>query len=172
MRLFAIVAVCLIGCVAPRDQTPGELPAVGMTHTTSAEAPHYVAGLTTNLRLSPGLMRACAPRFDELPAGLSYWFDPVGLAPEDEDVLLQIAKCVTAGHLAGRTLRLVARSEAPDDGGVTVVEQRADRARAYLVDHGVPADQIVMAAPTAADLAAPRDGRVSVHVAPKEQAPQ
>ena len=139
-----------------------------MTHTTTAEVRHWEPGLSPNLRIAKKLMWACALRFGEMGQGAPYWFDPVGLSPEDEDLLLQLAHCVTVGPLAGSTLRLVAapspRGENAADAGRPISERRADRARRYLVDHGLPPVQVATGSEADAGPDVPLDGRIDVEV--------
>ena len=165
--VWLALIVCFVGCVAPREEEPsGPLP--GMTHTTGAEVHHWEPGLTPNLRISPALMRACALRFGEVGGGTPHWFDPVGLSPIDEDMLLQLSTCVTVGPLKGHALALVAATSPHDanveDAGSSLIAERADHARRYLIDHGLPPAQIGARTETDAGTAIPRDGRIEVDV--------
>lgn len=170
-----VLALCLLACETPEEASARNPYPVGMTHTTSAQAPHYEVGLSTNLRISAQLMRVCSVEFSETDQGARYWFDPGALVLEDHDVLLQLARCLTKGALAGRTLRLVALPEAPTQEATaranvpSLIELHASHARQYLIDHGVPAARIsVDATEHAGDAGAPiRDGRVDVHLAPR-----
>lgn len=135
---------------------------MGLTHTRSAEVASWLPGLTPNLRISPQLMRACRPRFGEVGVGAPYWFDPAGLAPEDESLLLQLARCVEQGALEGHALVLVT-TPAVSDGGAPVGAGHLEHAQRYLVDHGLPPQQIET---RDIDLHPdhPRDGRIGVYV--------
>ena len=174
MRVFLLaVAVCL-ACTVPREDAPNPVY-VGMTHTTSADAPHWEAGLSPNLRVSAELMRACTPRFGGDFADMPYWFQPGGLSPADEDVLLQLARCVSSGRLRQRTLRLVAAASAPSqDAGAeaTAAVRRVERAQTFLLEHGVPRERVAVET-IAADsvpgggVIAPLDGRIAVGLSPK-----
>ena len=166
MRSSAILlAACLVGCYSESDEARNECP-IGMTHTTSVEAPYIGEGVSTNLRVSPVLMRMCAIRFGKLEEGPRYWYDPTALAVEDEDVLLQLARCVTKGPLAGRALTLVASPEPQGEtGDASIADRRADRVAGYLVNHGVAPARVTTSTPDVDAGAFLRDGRVEVRLA-------
>lgn len=152
MRLIATsILIFAAGCASLPDPWSG--PAVGITHTQSADVTTWSPGLTPNLRISPQLMRACRPRFGDVGVGAPTWFEPAGLAPEDQSLLLQLARCVEQGAFEGHVLILVRR-----DSG-----ERVEHARRYLVEHGLPPQQI-----ETRDVEPhedhPRDGRIGVYV--------
>ncbi len=174
VRFFPIAVAACVACAVPREDAPNPVY-VGMTHTTSTEAPHWEAGLSPNLRLSPELMRACTPQFGGTFADLPYWFTPGALAPADEDILLQLARCVSAGRVGKRTIRLVAAASSPrQDAGARAAPAllRAERAQSFLFEHGVPSERVAVEAVGANDVPgagaiAPTDGRVAVELSRK-----
>jgi len=152
VRLIALCILVFAAACAPLPD-PWTGPPVGITHTESADVTTWSPGLTPNLRISPQLMRACRPRFGEVSVGAPTWFEPAGLAPEDESLLLQLARCVEQGAFEGHVLILVRR----DDG------ERIERARRYLIEHGLPPQQIETR-DVDARVDRPRDGRIGVYV--------
>lgn len=134
-----------------------------MTHTTSAEAPYFGTGVTSSLRVSPILMRMCAVHFEKIEQGPRQGHDTRALEPEDEDVLLQLVRCVTTGQLAGSSL--VLRPSPPPVGetaDVSMSQLREGRVFRFLVDHGVAPERVHTSPPPTG--AALHDGRVEVRV--------
>lgn len=112
---------------------------VGMTHTTAAEKPQTDPGLSPNLRISAELMRKCQVHFDNVEEAPRFGFDQAALDPQDEAILAQIAKCVTDGALAGRTVKLVGRADPRGESeyNMTLGARRADAAQQFLMKLGV-----------------------------------
>ena len=153
MRALAVILLVLVGCY----QEPEPYP-VGMTHTTMAELPHTAPGLTPSLRVSGDIVRTCEIKFHDVEIAPSFWFDSSALVPDDQDVLVQLARCMTDGALAHRALRLTA---APDD--TAAVTARADAARQYLVRLGVAETRLSTAQlPPSHDAGVTHDGRVDI----------
>ena len=146
-----------------RGEARNEWP-VGMTHTSGAELAPEVAGLTPNVRISAVLMRTCHLRFDRIGDTTRFWFDPNALVPEDEDLLLQVARCVSVGPLEGAVVRLVPGAPSGEAPDASAAPGRAERVRRMLLDHGVLASRIETGGADAG--ARVDDGRVEVDVAP------
>lgn len=170
MRVL-VLAMLLASCVD--EAHPEERPyPVGMTHTTLAEVPHTAPGLSPSLRVSGNLVRRCALKFRDIEIAPSFWFDHSALDPGDEDILAQLARCVTTGPLARRALRLAARPEpapAPpseNEHELAPAQKRTDAAGRYLIQLGVaPAEVSYSQVTVGADAGIARDGRVDVDLA-------
>jgi hypothetical protein len=128
MKIMLLGALVLAACEMPA-QPVNEYP-VGMTHVTSAEVPQTAPWLSPGLSLSGEIARRCTLRNDNLEAA-PHFGDPSVLDPEDQDALLQVARCLTTGELSGRTILLV--------GGD---QQRGESARGYLLKLGVCAEHV------------------------------
>lgn len=136
---------------------------VGMTHATYAEVPQPAAWLSPGLRVSGALARRCALRRDDVEAAPHYGFDPAALDPDDEDVLLQLATCLTTGPLKGRTLVLARTADTDDAGADAPLERRAASVQKYLIEYGVRADRVDQKASVAPDAV----HRIDVDLAPR-----
>jgi hypothetical protein len=156
-----LLAMLLASCVD--EAHPEERPyPVGMTHTTLAEVPHTAPGLSPSLRVSGELVRRCALKFRDVEIAPNFWFDRSALDPMDEDVLAQLARCVTTGPLTGRTLQLIVGP----DPGLPSAEQRTDATARYLIELGVAPAAITRSKVVAgADAGIPRDGRLDLDLA-------
>jgi hypothetical protein len=170
MRVL-MLAMLLASCVD--EAYPEERPyPVGMTHTTLAEVPHTAPGLSPSLRVSGDLVRRCALKFRDVEIAPSFWFDHSALDPVDQDVLAQLARCVTTGPLAGQPLRLATGPEpapAPpseNEHELAPAQKRTGAAGRYLIQVGVAPTKLSYAQVTAgADAGVTRDGRVDIDVA-------
>lgn len=76
-----------------------------------------------------------APRFD---------YDQATLRPRGENVLDDVARCLTEGGLKGELITIVGRADprGSDEYNEDLGRSRAAAARNYLVQKGVPADRI------------------------------
>lgn len=76
-----------------------------------------------------------APRFD---------YDQATLRPRGENVLDDVARCLTAGGLKGELITIVGRADprGSDEYNEDLGRSRAAAARNYLVQKGVPTDRI------------------------------
>lgn len=141
MKLSLIFAASVL--VACNQQKTASAPVneypVGMTHTTSLEQPQTEPGLSPNLRVSAELMRQCSIRFDNVEQAPRFGFDQAVLDPQDQAILAQIAKCISDGPLAGRSVRLVGRADprGETEYNMTLGARRADSAQRFLLQAGV-----------------------------------
>ncbi len=133
-----LVAACLASCAEKQTARAPTYP-VGMTHTTAAEEPQTMPGLSPNLRISSELMRRCAVKFDNVDEAPRFGFDQAVLDPADQAILAQIAKCITDGPLSGRSVRLVGRADprGETEYNMSLGAHRADGAQRFLLQAGV-----------------------------------
>ncbi len=75
------------------------------------------------------------PRFD---------YDQAELRPRGANILDEVAKCLSGGALQGQTVTLIGRADprGPADYNRELGVSRAEAARNYLTERGVPADQL------------------------------
>ena len=144
MKLSLIfLASTIVACAHESANTPNVYP-VGMTHTTANEQPQTEPGLAPNLRISAELMRQCSIRFDNVEQAPRFGFDQSVLDPQDQAILAQIAKCITEGPLAGRSVKLVGRADprGETEYNMTLGARRADSAQHFLVEAGVASARV------------------------------
>lgn len=155
-----VFVVALSGCTlepwwpAPANEFP-----VGMTHTTLAEVPHTEPWLTPSLRISGDIVRRCVIHQDDVVPYGGY-VHASALEPQDQDMLLQIAKCFTTGPLAGRSIRLVSSPNPRSDTAsaeAPPTTHQADMVRRYLLESGVAQAQVKEATRQEADVTEPVD---------------
>jgi peptidoglycan-associated lipoprotein len=92
-----------------------------------------------NVHVDDELIVACKIQFNDVGRAPKFDFDDDALLPEDRAVLEQIAKCITTGPLAGRSIRLVGRADSRGETeyNLALGEQRADNVKDYLAALGV-----------------------------------
>lgn len=140
MKLSLIfVAGALVACAHEQTRASVNEYPVGMTHTTAAEKPQTEPGLSPNLRISAELMRQCAIRFDNVEQAPRFGYDQSVLDPQDQAILAQIAKCITDGPLANRSVRLVGRADprGETEYNMSLGARRAESAQRFLLQAGV-----------------------------------
>ncbi len=142
LSIFFFTA-CLAACGEKAQTRAPEYP-VGMTHTTALEEPKTQPGLSPNLRISPEIVRRCALHFENIEEAPRFGFDRAELDPEDQALLAQVAKCVTEGPLAGRSVRLVGRADprGETEYNMTLGARRADSAQRFLLQSGVQPSRV------------------------------
>lgn len=138
--------------------------AVGCAHEETARvgAPVHTTGMTTyqpktmptpktttpkstgNLTVSSEIAAACGIQFNDINSAPKFDFDQSALEPQDEEVLTQIARCVTTGPLKGHSLELVGRADprGEEEYNFALGEHRADSVKSFLTQMGVDTQKI------------------------------
>ena len=95
--------------------------------------------------MASDLVAACKLHFDDVASAPKFDFDRSALAPQDGDILAQIAACVTTGPLAGRSLDIVGRADPRGEGeyNMALGERRASSVSMYLSNLGVAAPNLI-----------------------------
>jgi outer membrane protein OmpA-like peptidoglycan-associated protein len=107
---LGVVLLCLAGCTPTKGAPAGDAPA--SASITLAPLPTIKKRpVSPNVNASEELISVCRLRFDDSATAPKFEFDKSTLAPEDASALEQIARCVTEGPLAGRSLDLVGRAD-------------------------------------------------------------
>lgn len=125
--------VVLTACGAHRE--PPAAPAAKATSkVTGALKP-----ATKNIAVSDEIAEKCGLVIGKVESAPKFGFDRSELAPEDREVLRQVAICVTSGPLKGRGLRLVGHTDprGETEYNLALGVHRADSARDVLVQQGV-----------------------------------
>jgi peptidoglycan-associated lipoprotein len=121
---------------------PEKLPDPKAPVTTTSATPADTTGATNDggLNVDDEIRRACgitqsmnterAPKFS---------FDSTEIAPQDRDVLTQVAKCLTTGPLKGQALQLVGRADprGEPEYNMGLGGRRADAVKSYLIGLGL-----------------------------------
>ncbi len=96
-------------------------------------------GRSPGINVSPELMRACHISFDTVDTAPKFAFDAAELDGADRILLAQVAKCLTDGPLAGRSIKLVGRADprGEEEYNMVLGAHRADAAERFLLDMGV-----------------------------------
>ena len=99
---------------------------------------------TGNLTISNEIATACGIQLNDVDSAPKFDFDQSALEPQDEEVLTQVARCVTTGPLKGRTLELVGRADprGEEEYNFALGEHRADSVRSYLTQMGVDPQKV------------------------------
>ncbi|MGH7280485.1 MAG: OmpA family protein [Polyangiaceae bacterium] len=99
---------------------------------------------TRNLTISNEIATACGIEFNDVSTAPKFDFDQSVLQPTDEEVLAQVARCVTTGPLKGRSLELVGRADPRGEVeyNFALGEHRADSVMSYLTQMGVDPQKV------------------------------
>ncbi len=124
-------------CAACSHDHVVRAPEQAVTTTTSPAS----SGETSHrdVTVSEDIARACGLHFDNVDQAPKFDFDQAALLPEDQSVLDQVAKCVTAGPLHGRSLRLIGRADPRGEVeyNFALGETRSAVVKRFLSSHGV-----------------------------------
>lgn len=140
----AAVALLVAACSSdkPAPRTPSGVTVGAVAADTRAPSESADDGSTT-VQLSEALRSRCqvpataeeAPRFE---------YDQATLRPRGENILDHVAECLKTGALKDQTITIIGHADprGPDAYNKELGESRASAARNYLVQRGVPAQQI------------------------------
>lgn len=118
------------------------MPPVEAPQVTAARAPVVapkVVKASPNVRVSEDLASACKLNFNDTTTAPKFAFDESAMGAQDVNILSQVAKCVSTGPLAGRSLELVGRADrrGKEEYNQALGERRATSVREYLSGLGV-----------------------------------
>jgi peptidoglycan-associated lipoprotein len=131
--VFALVAAC------NHDAPP---PVTGGTATTAPTTAVTAQGKDPAVNLSQDIMTACQIKISTDPPKFDY--DSSNLSSQERDILAQVAKCLTTGALAGKSVKLTGRADprGEQEYNMNLGEHRATSVRKYLVGLGVSNDHM------------------------------
>jgi peptidoglycan-associated lipoprotein len=136
--VVAALVISTAACTHTGKQTASDARSApaGIVNPTSASRPG-------SLSLSDDLRRAC--RIEDTGAAPRFEFDSTILGPTDRSELDQLAKCMTAGPLAGKSVELVGRADPRGEAeyNMTLGARRADAVEHYLAQLGVSSSRLV-----------------------------
>lgn len=143
--LFAQATACASDKPPPAVQ-PQAFTSVEVTPPPAPPPSPVVVAVSPNVNVSDELAAACKLRFDDAASAPKFDFDQSLLGAADDDVLSQIAKCVTTGPLAGRALGLVGRADprGEEQYNMALGDRRAKSVRDYLSGLGVNGNSLAM----------------------------
>jgi peptidoglycan-associated lipoprotein len=152
---LALVAGCdTPGLTSRKAKSPvnSGQQAVGQAQITAAPMPMSDVRTmgppveTGALTVSNAIAQACgiATRADGRPVAPSFDYDSAALAPEDRELLGQVAKCLTEGALRNRSVTLIGRADprGEPEYNMTLGGSRSDAVHRYMVDLGVGREQL------------------------------
>lgn len=146
----ALVSSAAAGCAgakpvkAPTEATAQSAATAGNAQTSTANANNGGADVTTgNLHVSDEIARLCALHAKGAAAP-SFDFDSVQIAPDDRDVLADVAKCLVEGALRGRNVMLVGRADSRGEHeyNMALGGTRSHAVQKYLHDLGVQEERL------------------------------
>ncbi len=110
------------------------------TNLSSAEP----KAVSPSVNVSEDLAKKCNLRFGDVEQAPKFGFDTTDLAPQDREVLGDIAKCLTTGPLAGRKVKLVGHADprGTTDYNMALGARRANGVAGYLKSLGVAQDKL------------------------------
>lgn len=130
---LAMLTACALVCGCSHDH-PVQTPQGGITTTTtgSNSGQHDVS-------VADDIVRTCQLHFNNVDQAPKFDYDQSGLLPDDENVLDQVAQCVTNGPLKGRSVRLIGRADPRGEVeyNFALGESRATTVKRFLSTHGV-----------------------------------
>jgi peptidoglycan-associated lipoprotein len=132
---FALAAAaCNADVPPPTPQAPVGISAPQPPHTTAAPVQQ---GQDPAVNLSSDIMNQCKIQVSSAPP--KFDFDSSNLSSQERDILAQVAKCLTTGPLAGRSLKLTGRADprGEQEYNMNLGEHRATSVRKYLVGLGL-----------------------------------
>jgi len=129
------VVLALAAC--QKDAPPPVMAdAVKTAPPTTTSAP-VTQGKDPAVNLSDEIMKQCQIKVSDQPP--KFDFDSSNLSSQEREILAQVAKCLTTGPLAGRSVRLTGRADprGEQEYNMNLGEHRATSVRKYLVGLGV-----------------------------------
>ena len=134
LPLAAVALAFAAGCAHDPPPPPAAPAPPPPTTTTAAPAPQ---GPDPAVNLSADIMGPCQVKVSNEPPKFDY--DSSNLSSQERDILAQVAKCLTTGPLAGRSVRLTGRADprGEQEYNMNLGEHRATSVKRYLVGLGV-----------------------------------
>lgn len=137
-------ALALVAAACASDKTPAREPvAMGEMTTPGPQHPTGLKESDTTIRISEEFQREC--QIPGTPTDVPHFdYADSTLRPRGANILDDVAKCMSTGPLKGRVMTIIGRTD--PRGSAQYNQQlsanRAEAARNYLVQKGVPAEQI------------------------------
>jgi peptidoglycan-associated lipoprotein len=147
--LFALTTAFAVAC--GHEEPPPVAPPPPAPTVSSAPKPATVQKQDPAVNVSKEIMDACnitipdrAPKFD---------FDSSDLSSAEKSILDQVAKCLTTGPLAGKSVKLVGRADprGEQEYNMELGENRASSVKKYLIGLGVDGKRMALTSRGALD---------------------
>ena len=142
--LIASVASPILATGCDHTDKPA-VTATTVVATSATLAPAAPGKANSTIYLSERLRAACAiATIESAKEAPKFSFDQSAILPEDRDVLVQVATCLTTGPLKGRSVKLVGRADprGTQEYNMALGERRSNAALQYLTGLGVPTAQL------------------------------
>lgn len=136
-----VVALVLAGCA--KDQPPPQTPASVVQPAPTTSAAVVAPPTNAAVNLSADILGPCQIKLSNEPPKFDY--DSSNLSSQERDILAQVARCLTTGPLAGRSVKLTGRADprGEQEYNMNLGEHRARSVHKYLVSLGVPDGRMV-----------------------------
>ena len=133
---IAVVAVACGGNNKKEAQAP-QAPAP--TQVTKAEVKPQ-----EGLAISEDITKACNLKIGPVEEAPKFDYDSADLTPHERDVLAEVAKCLTTGPLAGKSVELVGRADPRGEMeyNMALGARRAKTVHGYMSQLGVAGDKM------------------------------
>jgi peptidoglycan-associated lipoprotein len=144
--LGAALFIHVAGCAADKPPAPHFIATETKVQAAPARVMPPVVAASPSVNVSAELAAACNLKFNNADNAPKFDFDGSQLGADDNDVLTQIAKCVTTGPLSGRALDLVGRADSRGTGAYNKAlgDRRAATVQTYLSGQGVSSSNLAM----------------------------
>jgi peptidoglycan-associated lipoprotein len=127
LAFFTLAAAASSACAHDAKPPQAPIAPVGIALTSAPRPKSDDRGAVT---MSPDLRKACG--IEDTGAAPKFDFDSALLGPTDRSELDQLAKCMTSGPLAGKSVELVGRA---DPRGEAEYNMNLGAIRANAVEH-------------------------------------
>ncbi len=151
MTLALVLAAALTGACSKDKKATTVTTTTTETPTPVAPTPKPAPDVSQNqqvsgvLNVSGDIAAACGIKATPPnPAAPTFDYDQAELSPGDRAVLDQIATCLTAGALKGKTVDLIGRADprGTEEYNLGLGSRRASSVSSYLTRLGVPQTQL------------------------------
>jgi len=140
--LLALSFLGAIGCAHEKTAPPVNAPVItsaAVTPLPKTDLVPAVVVVSPSVRVDAELAAKCKLEFNDAASAPKFDFDASELSAEDDDILSQIARCVTTGPLTGGALDLVGRADPRGESeyNMALGDRRASSVGDYLSSLGV-----------------------------------
>jgi peptidoglycan-associated lipoprotein len=138
-------ALALAAVACGHENTPAATPsaaAIGSNANGASASPAPANGNQSTLAMSSDLRRVCG--IEDTGAAPKFDFDSALLTSSDRSELDQLAKCMTSGPLAGKSVELVGRADPRGEAeyNMNLGATRASAVKHYLGQLGIASSRL------------------------------
>ena len=144
-RIYLLCGFALVACSSNKPKTSTTPPPAATASAEAKPAPvATAAAATANVGVSDDLAKKCQLQFSNPVEAPKFDFDEFQLMSDDRDLLEKVARCLTAGPLKNKPVRLVGRADprGTEEYNLGLGSRRASAVREYLQRLGVSSNQL------------------------------